>query len=83
MHSRKGDRGRVLAGRPAAPLDGREYVYRVHAPADALRADLFWAAFHCHDDGPHPRAFDRFDDALIWRAGTEGTGQMDLTVHQF
>ncbi|MFG3531916.1 hypothetical protein ACGF8B_35055 [Streptomyces sp. NPDC047917] len=64
-------------------LDGREYVYRVHAPADALRADLFWAAFHCHDDGPHPRAFDRFDAALIWRAGAEGADPMDLTVHQY
>lgn len=48
-------------------LDGHDYVYRVHAPADALLADLFWSAFHCHDDGPHPRASDRFDAALIWR----------------
>ncbi|WP_335941089.1 hypothetical protein [Streptomyces sp. PTD5-9] len=52
-------------------LDGREYVYWIHAPADALRADLFWSAFHCHDDGPHPRASDRFDAASIWRAGEE------------
>lgn len=50
-------------------IDGREYVYQVHAPCDALPADLFWAAFHCHDDGPHPRAFDHFDAALIWQAG--------------
>ncbi|WTC83179.1 hypothetical protein OG891_08760 [Streptomyces sp. NBC_01637] len=50
-------------------IDGREYVYRVHAPCDALPADLFRAAFHRHDDGPHPRAVDRFDAALIWRAG--------------
>lgn len=61
-------------------LDGRDYVYRVHAPTDALPADLFWAAFHCHDDGPHPRASDRFDAARIWRAGTEPA---DLTVHQY
>ncbi|MFB6815904.1 hypothetical protein ACFCV8_15330 [Streptomyces sp. NPDC056347] len=64
-------------------LDGREYVYRVHAPADALRADLFWSAFHCHDDGPHPRAFDRFDDALIWHANADGSDPIDLTVHQY
>ncbi|QDY75761.1 hypothetical protein [Streptomyces qinzhouensis] len=50
---------------PAA--DGREYVYRVYAPAEALRADVFWAAFHCHDEGPHPRASDRFDAAVIRR----------------
>ncbi len=49
-------------------IDGREYVYRVQAPCDAMAADPFWAAFHCHDDGPHPRALDRFDAALIWRA---------------
>ncbi|TXS49382.1 hypothetical protein [Streptomyces sp. OR43] len=61
-------------------LDGRDYVYRVHAPSDALRADLFWAAFHCHDDGPHPRACDRFDAALIWR--TEAP-PADLTLHQY
>ncbi|MEU5822895.1 hypothetical protein [Streptomyces sp. NPDC047803] len=56
-------------------LDGRDYVYRVHAPLDALPADLFWAAFHCHDDGPHPRASDRFDAALIWRTGPEQAHQ--------
>ncbi|MER5689046.1 hypothetical protein [Streptomyces sp. NPDC002205] len=50
-------------------IDGREYVYRVHAPGNALPADPFWAAFHCQDDGPHPRVFDRFDAALIRRAG--------------
>jgi hypothetical protein len=52
-------------------IDGREHVHRVHAPRDALPADLFWAAiwaaFHCHDDGPHPRTADRFDVAPIWR----------------
>lgn len=56
-------------------LDGRDYVYRVHAPLDALPADLFWAAFHCHDDGPHPRASDRFDAAQIRRAGPERAAQ--------
>ncbi|MGW5273488.1 hypothetical protein ACWEQP_13065 [Streptomyces sp. NPDC004044] len=50
-------------------IGGREYVYRVHAPCDALPADPFRAVFHCHDDGPHPRAFDRSDASLIWRAG--------------
>lgn len=58
-------------------LDGREYVYRIHAPAHALHADLFWAAFHCHDDGPHPRASDRFDSASIWRVGAEGRDTSD------
>lgn len=47
--------------------DGLQYVYRVYAPDDALPADLFWTAFHCHDEGPHPRASDRFDAAVIWR----------------
>ena len=37
-------------------VDGRQYVYRVHAPEDALLADLFWEAWHCHDEGPFPRA---------------------------
>lgn len=48
-------------------LDGQQYVYRVYAPAGALPADLFWAAFHCHDEGPHPRASDWFDSAEIWQ----------------
>ncbi|MFJ7496477.1 hypothetical protein ACIQZB_36005 [Streptomyces sp. NPDC097727] len=63
-------------------LDVRGYIYRIHAPAHALRADRFRAAFHCHDDGPRPRASDRFDAALIWRAGAERTDHADLTVHQ-
>lgn len=59
-------------------LDGRQYVYRVYAPRDALPADLFWAAFHCHDESGGPRASDRFDAARIWWIGeTE-----ELTVHQ-
>lgn len=44
------------------------------APRDAQPADLFRAAFHCHDDGPHPRTSDRFDAAPIWR--TERTQQI-------
>ncbi|GAA4928611.1 hypothetical protein ACFPM3_25360 [Streptomyces coeruleoprunus] len=48
-------------------LDGRQYVYRVYAPRDALPGDLFWAAFHCHDEHALPRASDRFDSAEIWR----------------
>ncbi|MFD9790173.1 hypothetical protein ACFWXK_04395 [Streptomyces sp. NPDC059070] len=47
-------------------VDGRQYVYRVYAPGDALRGDLFWAAFHCHDESAHPRASDLFDSAQIW-----------------
>ncbi|MBA0051072.1 hypothetical protein E0L36_09255 [Streptomyces sp. AJS327] len=48
-------------------IDGRQYVYRVYAPGDALPGDLFWAAFHCHDELPLPRALDSFDAAEIWR----------------
>ncbi|WP_199566619.1 hypothetical protein [Streptomyces triticagri] len=50
-------------------IDGKQYVYRVHAPADALLADLFWEAWHCHDEHRHPRASDRFDAAVIRRIG--------------
>ncbi|MFI7009260.1 hypothetical protein [Streptomyces sp. NPDC050145] len=50
-------------------VDGRQYVYRVYAPDDALPADLFWDAWHCHDEGPHPRAYDLFDAARIERVG--------------
>ncbi|MFJ6573589.1 hypothetical protein ACIQNU_39945 [Streptomyces sp. NPDC091292] len=50
-------------------IDGREYVYRVYAPGDALLADLFWEAWHCHDEGPFPRASDLFDAAVIRRVG--------------
>ncbi|WP_329396944.1 hypothetical protein [Streptomyces melanogenes] len=46
--------------------DGLQYVYRVYAPGDALRGDLFWAAFHCHDESARPRASDLFDSAQIW-----------------
>ncbi len=49
-------------------LDGRQYVYRVYAPDDARPGDLFWAAFHCHDEQRRPRASDAFDSAEIWRA---------------
>lgn len=48
-------------------VDGRRYVYRVYAPGNALPADLFWQAWHCHDEGPHPRAWDVFDAAEIRR----------------
>ncbi|MFF4749838.1 hypothetical protein ACWD5R_04180 [Streptomyces sp. NPDC002514] len=50
-------------------IDGRQYVYRVYAPADALPADLFWDAWHCHDESRFPRAWDLFDSAVIWRVG--------------
>lgn len=48
-------------------IDGRQYVYRVYAPENALPADLFWDAWHCHDEGPFPRACDLFDAAVISR----------------
>ncbi|AZM52022.1 hypothetical protein DMA15_04980 [Streptomyces sp. WAC 01529] len=50
-------------------VDGRQYVYRVYAPDDALPADLFWDAWHCHDESPFPRASDLFDAAVIRRVG--------------
>ncbi|WP_167343733.1 hypothetical protein [Streptomyces mutabilis] len=36
-------------------VDGRQYVYRVCAPEEALHADLFWEAWHCHDESPSAR----------------------------
>ncbi|CAL9361992.1 hypothetical protein SUDANB38_00698 [Streptomyces sp. enrichment culture] len=48
-------------------VDGRQYVYRVYAPGDARPGDLFWAAFHRHDEDRLPRASDLFDSAEIWR----------------
>ncbi|RSS16555.1 hypothetical protein [Streptomyces sp. WAC08401] len=48
-------------------VDGREYVYRVYAPEQALLADLFWEAWHCHDESALPRAWDLFDAAVIRR----------------
>ncbi|MDX6364308.1 MAG: hypothetical protein QOC85_3318 [Streptomyces sp.] len=59
--------GGWLVALPA--VDGRQYVYRVYAPEDALLADLFWEAWHCHDEGPFPRAWDLFDAAVIRRLG--------------
>jgi hypothetical protein len=50
-------------------VDGRQYVYWVHAPQDALPADLFRKAWHCHEEGPFPRARDVFDVAVIRRGG--------------
>ncbi|MFH8476800.1 hypothetical protein [Streptomyces sp. NPDC018000] len=61
----------------------RENGARRLAPRALSNCGLFPAAFHCHDDGPHPRVSDRFDAALIWRAGSDGTDHMDLTVHQY
>jgi hypothetical protein len=55
-------------------VDGKSYVYRVYAPDDALPGDLFWAAFHCHDDARLPRACDTFDAAEIWRLNGIGEG---------
>jgi hypothetical protein len=50
-------------------VDGRQYVYRVYAPEDALLADLFWEAWHCHDESALPRAWDLFDAAVIRLVG--------------
>jgi hypothetical protein len=50
-------------------VDGRQYVYRVYAPQDALPVDLFWQAWHCHDESALPRASDLFDAAVIRRVG--------------
>ncbi|MFP3989932.1 hypothetical protein U9R90_21155 [Streptomyces sp. E11-3] len=50
-------------------MDGKQYVYRVYAPHDALPADLFWEAWHCHDEGSFPWAPDVFDTAVIRRIG--------------
>ena len=35
---------------PLLAADGKQYVYRVYAPEDALPADLLWDAWHCHDE---------------------------------
>ncbi|MFC0494805.1 hypothetical protein ACFFKE_07640 [Streptomyces mutabilis] len=48
-------------------VDGRQYVYRVYAPEEALHADLFWEAWHCHDESVLPHARDVFDTAVIRR----------------
>ncbi|MEU9667523.1 hypothetical protein AB0J81_24415 [Streptomyces bobili] len=58
-----------------AAVDGRQYVYRVYAPEDALPADLFWEAWHCHDEGPFPRAWDLIDAAEIQRVSRSGSGR--------
>nr|WP_223183958.1 MULTISPECIES: hypothetical protein [unclassified Streptomyces] len=64
--------------------DGRQYVYRVYAPREALPADLFWAAFHQHEEDGAPRACDRFDTADIWWVGDEaGPTAEELTVRQY
>ncbi|WP_406056366.1 hypothetical protein OG462_09475 [Streptomyces sp. NBC_01077] len=65
-------------------LDGRQYVYRVYAPREALPADLFWAAFHCHEEDGAPRASDSFDASEIWWIGDgAGPAAAELTVHQY
>ncbi|MFF5426679.1 MULTISPECIES: hypothetical protein [unclassified Streptomyces] len=70
-----------MVGLPAR--DGRQYVYRVYAPRDALRADLFWAAYHCHEDEGAPRASDSFDSAEIWWIGHgAGPATAELTAHR-
>ncbi|MFI9246256.1 hypothetical protein ACIGXF_27670 [Streptomyces sp. NPDC053086] len=50
-------------------VDGKQDVYRVHAPEDGLLADLFRQAWHCHDESARPRAWELFDTALIRRVG--------------
>ncbi|GAB3663296.1 hypothetical protein [Streptomyces sparsus] len=50
-----------------AGIDGRRYVYRVYAPKDALPGDVFWSAFHHHDEQVLPRVSDAFDAAEIWQ----------------
>ncbi|WP_177235623.1 hypothetical protein [Streptomyces sp. MUSC 14] len=50
-------------------VDGKQYVYRVYAPDDAVLADLFRDAWHCHDESAFPHAWDLFDAALIRRIG--------------
>lgn len=65
-------------------LDGRQYVYRVYAPREALPGDLFWAAFHRHEEDGAPRASDSFDDAeLRWIGHGAGPAAAELTVHQY
>ncbi|MCL6672352.1 MULTISPECIES: hypothetical protein [Streptomyces] len=69
------ERGSWLVALPA--VDGKQYVYRVYAPDDALPADLFWDAWHCHDESAFPRACDVFDAAVIERVGRPpGTGAL-------
>ncbi len=55
--------GSWLVALPA--VDGKQYVYRAYAPEDARPADLFWQAWHCHDESMYPRAWDLFDAATI------------------
>lgn len=48
-------------------IDGKQYVYAVRAPDDALPADLFWSAYHHHEDSRLPRVSASFDTAEIWQ----------------
>ncbi|MGW0998639.1 hypothetical protein ACWD5V_36270 [Streptomyces sp. NPDC002523] len=50
-------------------IDGKQYAYRVYAPEDPLLADLFWEAWHRHDESAFPRGWDLFDVAVIRRVG--------------
>ncbi|MCM1947450.1 hypothetical protein NC315_19000 [Streptomyces sp. G2] len=70
-----------MVGLPAR--DGWQYVYRVYAPRDALPGDLFWAAFHHHEEDGGPRVSDRFDAAEIWWIGGTGPAAAELTFHQY
>ncbi|MEU0968739.1 hypothetical protein ABZ357_26220 [Streptomyces sp. NPDC005917] len=62
-------RAGAVAGWSRPAVDGRQYVYRVYAPEDAPLADLFWDAWHGHDECALPRAWDLFDAAEIRRVG--------------
>ncbi|MFF5506261.1 hypothetical protein ACF1E9_25550 [Streptomyces roseolus] len=70
-----------MVGLPAR--DGRQFVYRVYAPREALPGDLFWAAFHCHEEDGGPRVSDCFDAAEIRWIGGTGPATAELTVHQY
>ncbi|MGW0122532.1 hypothetical protein [Streptomyces sp. NPDC003327] len=64
-------------------LDGQQYVYRVYAPRAALPGDLFWAAYHCHEEDGAPRASDAFDSAEIrWIGQDADPTPTELTVHR-
>jgi hypothetical protein len=70
---------RCWLGAPPA-VDGR-HAYRVYAPEDAPLADLSWEAWHCHDEGPFPRAWAVFDAAVTRRVGS--LCRHDLTARQY
>ncbi|MET9833654.1 hypothetical protein ABZ078_31100 [Streptomyces sp. NPDC006385] len=47
----------------------RQYGYRAYAPEEALLTDLFWEAWHCHEESAFPRAWGLFDAAVIRLVG--------------